>query len=89
MVLEVILVVLGVVLRQCSEQMFGTDSARNNVPSQLRYKDLMKDFMLPLLGRRDMVLAKQYLRTLLVGSEHCSDHCLFRTSVPNTVSEPL
>ena len=43
LVLEVILVVLGVVLailhgaqRQCSEQMFGTDSARNNVPSQLR-----------------------------------------------------
>ena len=50
MVLEVILVVLGVVLvvlgvvlvvlhgaqRQCSEQMFGTDSVRNNVPSQLR-----------------------------------------------------
>ena len=42
MVLEVILVVLGVVLvilhgaqRQCSEQMFGTDSVRNNVPSQL------------------------------------------------------
>ena len=47
MVLEVILVVLGVVLvvlgvvlvvlhgaqRQCSEQMFGTDSVRNNVPS--------------------------------------------------------
>ena len=25
MVLEVVLVVLGVVLRQCSEQMFGTD----------------------------------------------------------------
>ena len=24
----------------------------------------------------------------LVGSEHCSEHCLFRTSVPNTVSEP-
>ena len=24
-----------------------------------------------------------------VGSEHCSEHCLFRTSVPNTVSEPL
>ena len=23
-----------------------------------------------------------------VGSEHCSEHCLFRTSVPNTVSEP-
>ena len=51
MVLEVILVVLGVVLvvlgvvlvvlhgaqRQCSEQMFGTDSVRNNVPSQLSY----------------------------------------------------
>ena len=42
MVLEVILVVLGVVLvvlhgaqRQCSEQMFGTDCVRNNVPSQL------------------------------------------------------
>ena len=34
MVLEVILVVLGVVLRQFSEQMFGTDSVRNNVPSQ-------------------------------------------------------
>ena len=40
-VLEVILVVLGVVLvvlhwaqRQCSEQMFGTESVRNNVPSQ-------------------------------------------------------
>ena len=36
MVLEVVLVVLGVVLRQCSEQMFGTDSVRNSVPSQLR-----------------------------------------------------
>ena len=24
----------------------------------------------------------------LVGSEHCSEHCLFRTSVPNTGSEP-
>ena len=36
MVLEVILVVLGVVLRQCSEQMFGTDSGRNTVPSQHR-----------------------------------------------------
>ena len=23
------------------------------------------------------------------GSEHCSEHCLFRTSVPNTVSETL
>ena len=34
-----ILVALGVVLvgahRQCSEQTFGADSARNNVPSQL------------------------------------------------------
>ena len=49
MVLEVILVVLGVVLvvvlvvlhgaqRQCSEQMFGTDSVRNNVPSQHSFK---------------------------------------------------
>ena len=43
-VLAVVLVVLGVVLvvlhgaqRQCSEQMFGTDSVRNNVPSQLRF----------------------------------------------------
>ena len=42
MVLEVILVVLGVVLvvlhlaeSQRSEQMFGTDSVPNNVPSQL------------------------------------------------------
>ena len=34
MVLGVVLVVLGLVLRQCSEQMFGTDSVRNNVPSQ-------------------------------------------------------
>ena len=40
-VLGMVLVVLGVVLvvlhgaqRQCSEQMFGTDSVRNNVPSQ-------------------------------------------------------
>ena len=41
MVLEVILVVLGVVLRQCSEQMFGTDSVRNDVPSQLSYKELL------------------------------------------------
>ena len=24
----------------------------------------------------------------VVGSKHCSEHCLFRTSVPNTVSEP-
>ena len=35
-----------------------------------------------------------FLRVLIrliscVGSEHCSEHCLFRTSVPNTVSEPL
>ena len=33
-VLGVVLVVLGAVPRQCSEQMFGTDSARNKVPSQ-------------------------------------------------------
>ena len=31
-----VLMVLGVVLSQCSEQMFGTDSVRNSVPSQLR-----------------------------------------------------
>ena len=55
MVLEVILVVLGVGLvvlgvvlvvlhgaqRQCSEQMFGTDSVRNNVPSQLSLEVLL------------------------------------------------
>ena len=42
-VLEVVLVALGVVLvvlhgaqRQCLEQMFGADSVRNSVPSQLR-----------------------------------------------------
>ena len=43
-VLEVVLAALGMVVvvlhgaqRQCSEQMFGTDSVRNNVPSQLRH----------------------------------------------------
>ena len=42
MVLEVIMVVAGVVLvvlpgaqRRCSEQMFGTDSVRNDVQSKL------------------------------------------------------
>ena len=34
--------VLGVVLRQCSEQMFGTDSVRNSVPSQLSLKGAFK-----------------------------------------------
>ena len=54
MVLEVILVVLGVVLvvlhgaqRQCSEQMFGTDSVRNNVPCQLS-PGLVKQTLLDL-----------------------------------------
>ena len=65
-VLEVVLVVLGVVLvvlhgaqRQCSEQMFGTDSVRNNAPSQLRdaqerwepYKDLIRAlYVSPLIN---------------------------------------
>ena len=57
MVLEVILVVLGVVLvvlhgaqRQCSEQMFGTDSVRNSVPSQLRLQEVPKRALSVLKG---------------------------------------
>ena len=74
-VLVVVLVALGVVLvvlhgaqTQCSEQVFGTDSVRNNVPSQLRdrygpYKDIIstlqgpsKDLKMILQGpQKDLV----------------------------------
>ena len=54
-VLEVVLVALGLVApswgsetvfgtdvrNRCSEQMFGTDSVRNDVPSQLRCRELL------------------------------------------------
>ena len=66
MVLEGILVFLGVVLvvlhgaqRQCSEQMFGTDSVRNNVPSQLSiwcYTDLSSYEELPPRGSKESSL---------------------------------
>ena len=54
MVLEVILVVLGVVLRQCSEQMFGTDSVRNSVPSQLRPDEVLIRSLVPPEQDQDM-----------------------------------
>ena len=68
MVLEVILAVLRVVLgvlhgaqRQCSEQMFGTDSVRNNVPSQLRNKTSGKKypFAAEFMGERHLLKVKE------------------------------
>ena len=68
MVLEVILVVLGTVLRQCSEQMFGTDSVRNNVPSQHNlyeaYKTLIRVLLLQYFRGRG-VQKKNFPRNLL------------------------
>ena len=43
LVLGLVLVVLHGAQRQCSEQMFGTDSVRNSVPNQLNFKQSFKN----------------------------------------------
>ena len=68
MVLELILVVLGLVLvmvlhgaqRQCREQMFGTGSVRNTIPSQHRFPGLLKSRWDPIHLRQHIIKATPY-----------------------------
>ena len=91
-----VLMVLGVVLRQCSEQMFGTDSVRNSVPSQLSsitpvpgdlygrqvYQDELRDLLqLPApLQDPNFELQGEFLRSEVRSSRFCSEQ--FGTYTP-------